>query len=127
MSDYANEWALGAGSKVIFGSDTYADPKLIRMPNPGVFRKDLVTLGGVTKLVGKKRNKIGELSIVVAGGTAYGTLVTEPPTSGALWRVWPDGTSKSCTAYLVEEGPSEVTPENEEDRQIIFAPLAPLA
>jgi hypothetical protein len=126
MANYAGSWQLGAGMSVAFGSTTFNDPLKVMLPTESVFRKDLVTLGGVTSLVGKKRNALGEIKVVVAG---YGadTLVTEPPTSGALTVTWPDGTTKSATCYLVEDAKGDSDPEAELQRTITFKPLAPLA
>lgn len=126
MANYAGTWQLGAGFAITFNGTTYADPLKVQLPEVGVFTKDLVTLAGVTALVGKKRNTIGQIGVVVAG-YSDGTLVTEPPTSGILTLTWPDGGSKSCTAYLVKDTPGDADPEAEMQRTIMFKPVTVLA
>ena len=126
MADYAGTWQLGAGFTVAFDSTTYANPLKVQLPEVSVFTKDLVTLAGCTPLIGKKRNKLGDIGVTVAG-YADGTLVAEPPTSGSLTVTWPDGTAKSCTAYLVKDTPGDADPEAEMQRTILFKPIAVLA
>jgi len=126
MADYAGVWQLGAGFTVAFAGTTYANPLKVQLPEVSVFTKDLVTLAGCTPLVGKKRNKLGDIGVTVAG-YADGTLVAEPPTSGALTVTWPDGTAKSATAYLVKDTPGDADPEAEMTRVIMFKPVAVLA
>jgi len=129
-SAYAGAWQLGAGFTVSFtvGSDTtnFSDPIGVSLPEVSVFSKDLVTLGGVTSLIGKKRNKLDMVKIRVAGYGAA-TLVTEPPTSGTITITWPDSTSKSATAYIVADKFQDVEPEKEMAREITFKPIAVLA
>jgi hypothetical protein len=126
MANYAGNWQLGSGMSVAFDSVTYADPLRVQLPEVSVFQKDLTTLAGTTALVGKKRNSLGMIGVTVAG-YADGTLVAEPPTSGTLTITWPDGTAKSCTAFLVSDAPGEATPEAELTRVIMFKPIAVLA
>ncbi len=126
MANYAGTWQLGAGFAITFNGTTYADPLKVQLPEVSVFHKDLTTLAGTTALIGKKRNKLGEIGVVVAG-YSDGTLVTEPPTSGILTVTWPDGGAKSCTAYLVKDTPGDAESETELQRTIMFKPLAVLA
>ena len=126
MANYAGTWQLGAGFAITFNGTTYADPLKVQLPEVSVFHKDLTTLAGTTALIGKKRNKLGEIGVVVAG-YSDGTLVAEPPTSGTLTVTWPDGGSKSCTAYLVKDTPGDADPEAEMQRTILFKPIAVLA
>ena len=126
MSNYTGSWQLGAGFTVAFASTTFNDPASVSLPEVSVFNKDLVTLGGVTALVGKKHNKLDVVKVRVAGYADY-SLVTEPPTSGTLSVTWPDGTTKTATAYLVADKAQDVEPEKELIREITFKPIAVLA
>jgi len=126
MANYAGTWQLGAGFAITINGTTYADPLKVLLPEVSVFTKDLVTLAGVTPLIGKKRNKLGEIGVIVAG-YSDGTLVAEPPTSGIVTVTWPDGGSKSCTAYLVKDTPGDAEGEVEMQRTILFKPIAVLA
>ena len=126
MASYSGTWQLGAGFQVAFGSTTFNDPASVSMPEVSVFSKDLVTLGGTTAIVGKKINKLDMLKIRVAGIGDY-SLVTQPPTSGLLTVTWPDGTSKTATAYLVGDKAQDVEPEKEMLREITFKPLGVLS
>ena len=115
--------------KVDFAGTTYANPIRIQRPRSSVFHKDLVGFGGVTSLVGKKRNVLGFVRVIIAGNPAAQgvTLVAEPPTSGALTITWPDASTKSATAYLVEDGAPEDSPEKEIERELVFKLMAILA
>jgi len=118
-TDWAGVWMVGGGYTLSSSLYNFKDPLYIRFTGTTVFWKWLITLGGLTPIIGKT-NANPTVEIAVADNIALPNLCVDPPVSTTLTLAPSTGTSRTATAYCVGDDYGEVGPEKEFARVIKF-------